>query len=169
MKPFYAFLASLIFLLIIIIIAQFFDPIQGVTGIPHPDIKGMMISPSNTDQFEHTRWLGYLWALGIISVFGSIFFIGNRKKGKVTSIGKWLYIFTITYAIIFTFMIFSNWKYVQNTENIFVSQMPIPTAWMIYGVWFFPLFITLLYMLKFEEWVISSEEEEELADFLKNR
>ena len=169
MKPFYVLLALFTFLLVLVGVAQFYNPLPGLTGVPHPEIKGMMISSGNTDQFEHLRWLGYFFALGVVGVFGCIYFIGNLKKGQITGIGKWLIAFTICFALIFTVMIFSNWNYVQNADNQFFAQMPIPTAWMIYAVWLFPYFITILYMWKFEEWVISPEEEAELAEFLANR
>ena len=80
MKPFYVLLALFTFLLVLVGVAQFYNPLPGLTGVPHPEIKGMMISSGNTDQFEHLRWLGYFFALGVVGVFGCIYFIGNLKK-----------------------------------------------------------------------------------------
>jgi len=169
MKPFYALLFSLIFLLLLIFLALIISPLDGVTGSPHPDFKGMMISAGNTDQQVHTKWLGYLFALGVLAVFMSVLFIANRKYGKVTGMGKWLGIFAILYTFVFSLMIFSNWDYVNSSDNRFIGQMPKPTAWMIYVIWLFPFFITIVYVLKFNDWVISPEEEKELSDFLEGK
>ena len=169
MKPFYLLLSLFTILLLLIGVALFYDPIPGLTGAPHPEFKGMMISDGNTDLFTHLRWLGLLFALAVVSIFGCVFLIGTLKKGKTTGIGKWLGVFTICYALIFLFMVLTNWDYAQNTNNRFTALMPIPTAWMIYGVWLFPYFITILYVWKFEEWVISPEEEKELSQFLANQ
>jgi len=167
MKPFIAFLIAICTLILIIFLAYSISPIEGLTGAAHPEFPGMKVSPYNTDLFSHTKWLGYSFALGIIWLFISILIIGSRKKGQTTGMSKWIGVFGILYSIVFSLMIFSNWAYVNESNASFFGQMPRPTAWMIYVVWLSPLFLTLLYVFKFEDWVISPEEEAELKEYLK--
>lgn len=166
MKPFITLLGILLFLLLLIGVASFYQPIPGLTGSPHPDFAGMKISPDNTDLYSHSKWIGYLFAMGLIAMFVTILIIGSRRNGKLTGMTKGLVIFGVIYAIVFSMMIFSNWSYVNDTNHQFFWQMPKPTAWMIYGVWLSPLVVTAIYVLNFERWVISPEDEKELKAFL---
>lgn len=158
MKSVYALLICLLALLLIMLLAWIWSPLAQATGVPHPEYKGMYISVANIDEARHTRWLGYFFGLGIIGVFGSFLFLGNRKKGKLTPISQWLWIGIVMYSIAYSGMVFSHWEYVAEGGGAFVLSMPIPTAWMICGVWFVPAIITLVYILKFESWIISEEE-----------
>ena len=168
MKPFFAFLIAICTLILIILLTYIISPIEGLTGVAHPEFPGMKVSPKNTDLYFHTRWLGYSFAMGIIWLFVSILIIGSRKNGQTTGMSKSIGVFGVFYSIVFSLMIFSNWTYVNETSTTFVGQMPKPTAWMIYVVWLSPLFLTLLYVFKFEDWVISPKEENELEEYLKS-
>lgn len=168
MKIIHIMLAALIGLLVIIMLAAIMPEVQGATGGLHPTHKGMFISPANVDQQTHTRWLGYLWGAGIIALFGALLFMGNRKKGKITIIGKWIAIGIGTYFIAYSMMVFSNWSYGTDMSTDFFGFLPKPTAWMIYVMWFVPVIITASYVLLFEKAIISPEEEAEFHEFLKN-
>ena len=169
MKLFYLLLAVLIFLLGIILLAGLVDPINHLTGVPHPDYKGMLIAPETTDHHNHTKWLGYLFGCGVLGLFLVMLLIGNRKKGKITSIGSWIMVGMFFYFIGFSLMVFSNWGYVHSESNEFVFQMPKPTAWMIYVVWFIPLIITISYIVRFEDSIISHDEIVAFQEFLKEQ
>ena len=167
MKLFTNLLVVLLSLLLIIILAAWIDPIEATTGIPHPEYNGMFVAPDTIDQHSHTKWLGYLFGLGILALFTLMLLIGNRKRGKVTTIGRWIVGGMILYVIAYTFMVLSNWNYLSEEVDSFIGSMPAPTAWMIYVVWFIPLVITISYILKFEEAIISEEEIEAFHEFLK--
>ncbi len=167
MNYFRILFAVLLSILAVIIVAAISPETPQATGIPHPEFKGMFVAPNNIDQAPHTRWLGYLYGITIILLFGTFLIIGNRKKGKVTSIGKWIGVAIVIYLIVFTLMVVSHWSYSDNDGGPFALMMPAPTAWMIYGVWFVPLIITIAYIFKFEEAIISDLEIEDFHKFIK--
>ncbi|MEE9373534.1 MAG: hypothetical protein V3V00_10830 [Saprospiraceae bacterium] len=166
MKPFVLLLGILTILLVIIGIAQFYNPIPDLTGVPHPKFKGMKISPSNTDMYTHTKWLGYFFAVGLIAMFTTILIIGSRRAEKNTGMIRGILVFGIIYTILFSIMIYSNWAYVYDSDHTFFGQMPRPTAWVIYVIWLTPLIVTGLYVFNFNRWVISKEEERELKKWI---
>ena len=173
MKLIHALLAVLVSLLLIILLAAVMPEVQDATGVPHPDHynhetnKGMSVSKANINQVPHTRWLGYLFGLGVIGLFASFIFIGSRKKGRLTGISKWLTIGFGVYILAYTGMCVTHWNYTNTGEANFFIWMPTTTAWMIYGVWFVPLIITVAYVIGFERWIISPEEEADLHSFLQ--
>lgn len=166
MKYIYILLVVLIALLALVLLAAVTPQVENATGVLHPEFPGMFISPANIDQAVHTRWIGYLFGLGIIFLFGIMLFIGNRKKGKLTSIGPWLYVGLLVYMLAYSMMVFSHWDYTLNHDSSFFLSMPKPTAWMIYVVWFVPLVITIAFIVKFESAIISDEEIDEFQDYL---
>ena len=169
MRLFHLLFVVLLFLLAIIVLAGVLPTVPGATGAPHPEFPGMFISPADIDQEDHTRWLGYLFGLGIIALFGIMLLVGNRKKGKFTSIRPWLIIGLIIYTLVYTGMTVSHWSYSLNEGGPFILSMPAPTTWMIVGVWFVPFIITIAYILKFEDAVISDQEIEEFERFIEER
>ena len=164
MRIFHLLLFVLLSLLVIILLTAITPVVQEATGVAHPDYPGMFIGPANTDMAVHTRWLGYLFGLGIICLFGTMLFIGNRKNGQPTVIAKWIGAGLILYVMGYTAMVISHWAYSDNDGGAFFTFLPQPTAWMIFVVWFIPLIITLSYVIHFDKGVIS---EEEVADFHK--
>lgn len=168
MKYIYLLLGSLLVLIGVVLLAQIWSPVDFAFGYPHPEYKGMMISKANIDQQPHTRWLGILFGAGIIALFGSFMLIGNRKKGKLTGLGKYVIIGIGAYFLAYTGLVVSHWSYVANDGGAFFASMPIPTAWMIFGVWFVPLIITVSYILNFEKEIISENDIKEFQDFLES-
>lgn len=169
MRLFYLLLIVLVFLLGIILLAGIINPVEHLTGVPHPEFQGMLIAPDTTDHYSHTKWLGYLFGCGVLLLFLVMLLIGNRKKGKIASIGPWIIGGMFFYFVGFSLMVFSNWTYVHNVTNEFIFQMPKPTAWMIYVVWFVPLIITISYIVKFEDSIISKDEITAFQEFLREQ
>ena len=46
--------------------------------------------------------------------------------------------------------------------------LPLPTAVMLYAVGLFPLILSVLYILNFDDWVISEKSFKEFQSFLSN-
>ena len=167
MSLFHNLFITLLLLLVIIALAAILPEVQNATGVPHPEYKGMFISPTNIDADMNTRSLGFFFGSGIIAVFGLMLMIGNRKNGKVTPIKKWLIIGMLTYYAVFIGLTMSHTRYTIFDGGPFFMSMPVPTAWMIFGAWFTPLIITIAYVWTFERNIISQEEIEEFHQYLK--
>ena len=170
MSAFKILLAVLIGLLIIIVGLAVSPQVPMATGMPHPEFgTNILIAPNNIDQESHTRWMGYLYGLGIIGVFWTFITIGTRKKGKKTVMFRWVAACFIIYIIVYTMMTRSHWSYTEHNGSDFIFSMPAPTAWMIYGMWFIPIIITLAFVVFFEKAVISDEEITEFEIFIQSR
>jgi len=148
-----------------------FSPqVPAATGIPHPEFgENILIGPNNIDQEPHTRWLGYLYGLGILGIFWSFLTIGTRKNGKKTVMVKWISICFVLYILVYTMMTVSHWSYSDQDLSDFVMSMPAPTAWMIYGMWFIPIIITIAFVVFFEKAVISDEEIASFEEYIQSR
>ena len=169
MKLVHTCLISLIALVVIITLAQFWAPIQDAYGVSHPTCPEMMISAVNIDDEPHTRWLGYLFGMGVMAVLGTMILIGVRKKGRTSLLSQDVYIGLVCYVIAYSGMVISHWHYNTIDDSNFFASIPIPTAWMILGVWFVPLIITITFIRRYDNSVISEEEITEFRKYLSQR
>lgn len=118
-------------------------------GFTHPEYSTMSVGGPGAERHDHILWLG--WALGsLICIFfvGCLAF-GARKEDKVGAIAKPLFIGGIAYVGVWTMMFVTYRNYMNgDTEGRFLL-LPIPTAWMIYGVWLLPAFFIINYIFAF--------------------
>lgn len=164
MRLIHLLLINLVFLIAIVVGAILSPQVAQATGVPHPEIAGMMVREHSIYDATHTKILGLLWGLGIISLMVLFLLIGNRKNEKLTAMAKWLGVAMTIYVPVFFLMIYTDWNH---NSGAYFTWLPVPTAWMVYGVWFVPLIITFAYYFKFESCIISPEEEKEFMEFLE--
>ena len=168
MRPFYFLFLVCVLFSAVVLAAELLPTVEMATGVDHPKFPGMKVSVSTVAESPVVKWLSYAYGLGIIAIFGGFLWIGNVKNGKTTRMGLAVLIMIIVYTIAYSFMVVTHWSYSANSENHFFGFLPVPTAWMIWGMWFLPLIYTVIYVYKFNQWVISPEEEEEIKAFIKN-
>jgi len=141
---FIGLLLVLLGLLVVLIAAWVGPEVKYATGIRHPDYPSILIGVHHIDQLPFTRWLGFAFGIGVILIFSLVLLIGNRKA----------------------IMVVCNWSYMNEEATSPFLSLPPPTAWMIFGMWFCPMIITYMYITRFEEYIISEEEERAFFDFL---
>ncbi len=84
------------------------------------------------------------------------------RHGKLGPAKKPFIIGAIAFMAIFTGLIFSYYGYMrEDTHSLFLSQVK-PTAWMLYGVWPFPVYFMVVYYLLFDRWHFTEEDERKL-------
>ena len=133
-------------------------------GVPHPEYATML---QGGDGARHQEVLGggtLLGALMILFMVGLLAFGASqgRKPGMEEGV---LAGGTVLFLFCYLAMILTYVPYADTGGGSIVLGFPVPTAWMLYGVWGAPVVFMLLYMLRFEAWIISDAEIERfLAD-----
>lgn len=170
-KVFRLFLVWLIAFLILIACLWLVPGVPDATGGLHPEFKTMLKSGDSMADTPATKWMAYLFGLGIIGIFGFALVAGARKKEAVLDqkIRRFIIFTVLVYAVVFTLTTFSYWSYHQSNSMEYFGGFPKPTAWMLYGCWFTPLLLTITYYYKFQSWVITPEEEEQFDKIVKAR
>ncbi|MEM6800141.1 MAG: hypothetical protein AAF696_01990 [Bacteroidota bacterium] len=168
MKDYYAFLFVLSTTLLIILALALVDPVETASGKLHADY-GTMIQSSNS-QFSSAsvKYLGYAFGLCIIGIFTLCLLLGAKKANDKGFKNRDILIGMGLYLTIFTAMVMSSWEY-DSVEAPIVGGLPVPTAWMLYGIWFVPVVLIILYVWGFERFVISPEEEAAFQKIVENR
>jgi len=107
--------------------------------------------------------------MGIISVFGFTVSFGAKRKGRLGAIRTWLIIGMIAYLSVFTLLTMTYWDYAEKGTGSFIGGLPVPTALMLYGLGTVPLILTLTYIIKFRDWILTEEDEARFQELVARR
>ena len=125
----------------------------------HPDVPSLLQSTGGLADQPEVLWLGYIVGLLILAVMAVCVWIGLRKKETGTPLTRWMMVGFAGYALVFTGLTLTYAPYTGASEVPFFGGFPLPTAWMVYGMWFFPLILIGLYMVLFDRWVLTEEDQ----------
>lgn len=168
MKDYYPFLFVLSATLLIIAGLAIVDPVPEVAAKVHPTYKSMLQSSNSQASSPAVKYLGFAFGLAIIGIFGASFYWGSRRAKDSGFRHRDLMIGMILYLITYSGLVFSSWKYDQMEAPLW-GDLPIPTAWMLYGIWFMPVFFIVLYVYGFKDHVLSPEDEASFHKILAER
>ncbi|MDW3648991.1 MAG: hypothetical protein R8P61_18115 [Bacteroidia bacterium] len=168
MKDYYPYLISLSLVLLVILALALTPGVPEATGKVHPEFKTMLHSSNSQASSAAIRYLGFAFGLGIIGIFGASLFWGSKRAKDGGFKRSDLLIGMGIYFITYCGLVFSSWQY-DHVEAPIWGGLPIPTAWMLYGIWFVPVVFIYLYVRGFEKHVISPEEEEAFQKIIRDR
>ena len=168
MKGFQVFLG---FFLIFIGFMLSTGQLENPTGQIYETYQSMLVSGTSVASHPTLKWMALFFGIGILIVFGFTMFLGFRKGGKKLNhkliqhlcVGMGLYIAS------FIVMTVVYWQYHDGTNLDYFLGVPAPTAWMLFGLGLAPLYFTVIYIVKFNDWVISPKELDEFHDILRKR
>ena len=165
------FFACLIAFFAILLAIIFSTPLAQATGMADTEFATLNRSGTSVATEPTIKWLAYFMGLGIISIFCLCVFLGARKKQAALrkTIYQILGVGTLMYMAVYTMMVRSWWDYVATNSMDYFMGLPKPTAWMMFGLMFLPLFMSFLYIFKFNDWIIRSEEMEAFNKMVARR
>ncbi len=133
----------------------------------HPDVPSLLQSTGGPTGQPEVIWLGYAVGLLILGVMAVCVWIGLRKKETGTPLSRRVMIGFGGFALIFTGLTITYARYTGAADVPFFGGFPLPTAWMIYGMWLFPLVFVGLYMALFDRWVLTEDDQARFQELLE--
>lgn len=165
---FFKWLLGILVVLLIVVIALWIGDEPALsTGQVHPVYKTMLKSGPSVVSQSASKWLGYAFGLLVILVFGVTIFIGAIRKGGIGVIRFWLFGGMILYVMAYHFTVTSYWAYAGEMTTSYFLGVPSPTAWMIYALWSVPTIMTLVYVIKFNDWIMPPKDLERFNELVK--
>ncbi len=163
----YRFLfALLLAMCAVVLFAATLDEVPSQRGMVHPDYSTMQQGGAPEAHHASILWLG--WSYGALAI---AFFIGlidvSLAKGGATgpaSARRVVWIAGAVLELIFLGLVLSYRYFMLDPLQNSVLFFPKPTAWMMYGIWGFPLLFVLLYIFKFNSWVLTPQQEADFAN-----
>ena len=118
---------------------------------------------------QETLWLGYSMGLAILAVMAALVWLGVGKRGQLGALGRWLGIGFVCLGLIFTALVASYARYGAGDQNSFFGGLPAPTAWMLYGLWLFPMLMILVCSFHFDRWYFTEDDERAIDDLMRSK
>lgn len=147
------------------------DPATGVQaalghGFEHPEFKTMDTGGPGLER--HPRVIGVAWVFASFQILFcmSILATGMLKPGGLGRLKIPLAIGTALFLGIFFGLFYSYRNFLYAVDHELFLGVPIPTAWMLFGVWLFPIGFMLLYLATFHTWYLTSADEQRFEAIL---
>jgi hypothetical protein len=138
-------------------------------GVTHPDFPSMLHGGSGPARHAHLLWYGWVFGVLQISFFASLMAFGARKGQSLRRLGRPLLFGMAAHMAVWTLCVIAYRQYLSEPSHTLVLGLPVPTAIMLYGMWFTPAIYTFLFVLGFKRWYLTDKD---LADFerlMKNK
>ncbi len=164
-SPWFLFGSSAI-LLVIMVGGFLLSPSVRPAAQPHAVYTSIETSDRGS---QETLWLGYSMGLAILAVMAALVLMGVGKNGPGNMLGKWLGAGFICLGLIFTCLVASYARYGAGHEDSFFGGLPAPTAWMIYGVWLFPMLMILACSYHFDRWYFTEEDQRLIEEVMRSK
>lgn len=169
MKTIHYLYALICIFLLIILFLFFTGPPSNVTGQPHPDFETMLSGGDSLSTTSTTHILGYLFGLCTVMTLCVFLIQGAIRKNSLEAIRPWLLFSSLVYIVVYTLTFLSDTNYVATGHTDFFNGWPLPTAWMIFGMWAAPVLFVCIYVFKFRDWILPVEDEERFYDLVAER
>jgi hypothetical protein len=124
----------------------------------------MLQGGSGTERHGVIRWFGLSWGLLQIAFFVGCLLLGIRRLGGRARI---VILCGVLYAAAFAMMVIVDHFYAQGSARLIVLGFPLPTAIMVYGVGGAPLAFVLLYVLYYDQWILTPEDFERFETLVR--
>lgn len=127
-------------------------------GVTHAEYETMQAGGDGAARGGTIIWVGLAFGLLQIAFFVTAIAFGGRKANRVGPLRTPIILFGLIYAAVFTAMVIAYRGYTETANPALYLNLPAPTAWMMYGVWGFPLVFMFLYLARFDDWTFTDAD-----------
>ena len=136
------------------------------TAVAHPQYEHLLVAAPNQPKLVGPGYaMGYL----MIAVIACCVLLGWQKTGSLARVGVWLIAGFVVYLLVYTGLMVTYAGYQAGPDAAFFGGYPVPTAWMIYGVWLFPVCFIVFYYLNFASWFMTERAMKDFGKLLEAR
>jgi len=126
-----------------------------------------MIQSTPSNYSSSALIMGIVFGSISIILFAIFLFIGIYQK-RYSKIKIWIwFIGLIIYLGIFILGMHDYLVYINSRSPAIFLGFPTPTVWMLFGIYLFPLYFTIFYIIKFRYWVLNPESERQFKELIK--
>jgi hypothetical protein len=147
------------------------DKPDNAAGVVHPTYAPMRHGGAGVERHGGAPFVvGTIYGVLIIGMLVGLMALGARKAGRLSP--RTIAAFSIGFLLhvgVFLTMMISYRAYMQGGARPQFLALPLPTAWMIYGLWAAPVFFIVLYATAFDRWTYTDADRARFAELLAAR
>ena len=135
------------------------DVPPGATGVPHPEIAGLSVSGDGKTNATAIGAAPYYFQICVILLAGALLYMGVPERRRDTLL-KIVFFAGVAFALFVWSMIWGGYQsYLLTGETTIVFGFPLPTSWMLGGVWASFLAFDLFYVFAFYRYFLHPDDE----------
>jgi hypothetical protein len=138
-------------------------------GYTHEKYPTMHYGGPGAERHAVTLWVGWAFAIVNVLFYVGCLLLGVSRRGSSGPLKVPFIVGGIIFSGIFTALIFSYRGYMNEETHALFLSFPKPTAWMLIGVWWFPLYFMAVYYRHFDQWYFTREDQQRLDEIIANR
>ncbi len=138
-------------------------------GYAHNKYVSMKQSGPGAERAEKTLWVA--WVFGVVQIlfFVSCLLLGASRHGKLGPAKVPFAVGAVIHICILSALYLSYRGFLAEDTHTLFGSVPKPTAWMIYGVWPFPIYFLIVYYIQFDKWHFTDDDQKRLDELLASR
>lgn len=136
------------------------DEPAGFRGEPHPEFTTMRQGGDAAARHRDLLLPGWLLGCAVILCFSALVHFGALRGRGRKGLAVLLRIVTAAYLAAWSWLIWSYRASLSDTAPELILALPKPTAIMIYVFWPVSMLFSALFVIGFDRWVLTEEEEE---------
>jgi hypothetical protein len=108
-----------------------------------------------------TPWvwgIGALFGLLQVAFFGACFALGMQREGRIGPVARPLCLGLVGYAGVWLALVVAYVTTAGDSEATLWGAFPAATAWMLYGMWPYPLVFAWVYVRHFDDWFLNADD-----------
>ena len=171
MKNYHLLFGLLLLLCGVVLVAASLEEVPSQRGLTHPDFSTMQLGGDSAARHGQVLWLGWSFGALVIAFFVGLIDASLARSGQPgkPSARRTVWLAGAVFELIFLLLVLSYRSFMDDPSMPSVLGFPRPTAWMLYGIWGFPMVFVLLYIFRFEQWVLDTKAEAEFAKLERRR
>ncbi|MFQ5982700.1 MAG: hypothetical protein ACE5KS_04930 [Woeseiaceae bacterium] len=129
------------------------------TGMAHLAVEGMRSGGDGLTRFAPVSSIALVMFSAILVLFGVLLYLGVSKHRRMKQCRAWIAAGTIALLLVWWSMFGTYSEYLASGEFRLLLGFPLPTAFMVYGLWLGGFVFVIAYVIGFRSFVISEEDE----------
>jgi len=135
----------------------------------HPEHSEMHVSGRAAEYDADLAVPGAIAGVLMISVFVLALLLGAGHNGAHTEFVLLVAVCSCLLIGSFLMMMMACEDYIQSPSPRLAGGLPVPSAWMIFGVWVTPVSFLAVYIAGFQRWVMTSDDRNKLQTLIADR
>lgn len=138
-------------------------------AVAHPQQAQMHVAGPSAE-FDLTMLrTGQAVGILIVAVFVLCLLLGSGKNGASATFAGVVIVSAAVLMSVFLMMTSTISEYVQSPSPKLIGGFPVPTAWMVFGVWLTPILFLAVYIAGFRQWVMTEDDQQRLSALVARR
>ena len=129
---------------------------------PHPSFASMLQGERSAVAGGPTLVAGVAVTTLMLASFWLFALLGLIREGRIGPIGRWMTAAFAGYGLVFAGLLAAYRQYLDGATTI-VGGFPAATAWVFYGVAFYPWIMLVLLVWRFDKWFFTPRDQERFA------